>query len=60
VARVTPFHSRKPDDHRGYHNHDRCTEGDSIEKPNRVFGAGDRPQCEQCRKLDQESGGARS
>lgn len=51
MAKVPAFHSKKPS-HRGvYHDNDKCTEGNNIEKENRVAGTGGRPKCEHCARL---------
>ena len=51
MAKVAPFHSKKKSDRNVYHNNDKCTEGNNIEKENRAPGTGGRPLCEHCARL---------
>jgi hypothetical protein len=51
MAKVPPFHSKRPNDRNVYHDNDRCTEGNNIENYNRVPGTGGRPRCEHCARL---------
>lgn len=51
MAKVSPFHSKLPNDPRVYHDNDKCTEGNNIEARNRVSGTGGRPQCQHCARL---------
>lgn len=51
MAKVSPFHSKKPNDRNVYHDNDKCTEGNNIEKENKVAGTGGRPQCDHCKRL---------
>jgi hypothetical protein len=51
MAKVKPFHSKLQHDRNVYHDNDRCTEGNNIEKQNRVEGTGGRPKCEHCARL---------
>ena len=49
--KVPSFHSKLTSDKNVYHDNDKCTEGNNIEKQNRVDGTGGRPRCEHCTKL---------
>jgi competence protein ComGC len=51
MAKVSPFHSKLPSDGAVYHNNSKCTEGNNIEKKNRVSGTGGRPLCSHCARL---------
>ena len=51
MTKVAAFHSKLPNDRNVYHNNNKCTEGDNIEKSNRVDGTGGRPLCEHCARL---------
>jgi hypothetical protein len=51
MAKVSPFHSKRPSDKPVYHDNDKCTEGNNIEAYNRVAGTGGRPKCDHCTKL---------
>jgi hypothetical protein len=51
MAKVPAFHSKRPNDKNVYHNDDKCTEGNNIEKQNRVSGTGGRPLCAHCARL---------
>lgn len=51
MAKVPPFHSILETDRNVYHDNDRCTEGNNIERKNRRDGIGGRPKCEHCQKL---------
>jgi hypothetical protein len=48
MAKVKPFHSVKGN---VYHDNDKCTEGNNIEKENKKQGTAGRPKCEHCKKL---------
>ena len=48
--KVNPFHSKLPGTNR-YHDNNQCTEGNNIEKGNRVSGTGGHPKCEHCKRL---------
>jgi hypothetical protein len=48
---TSPWHSKKPSDRRVYHNNTGCTEGNNIERQNRVSGTGGRPLCDHCGRL---------
>ncbi len=52
MSRVTPFHSKKDSDRKVYHDNNKCTEGNNIEKENRQSGTDNRPLCEHCKRLD--------
>lgn len=49
--RVPPFHSVLKTDRNVYHDNDKCTEGNNIEKQNRRPGTDGRPKCEHCKRL---------
>lgn len=51
MAKVSAFHSKLKTDRNVYHDNDKCTEGNNIEKENRVSGTGGRPKCEHCARL---------
>jgi hypothetical protein len=51
MAKVAPFHSKREQDKKVYHDSDRCTEGNNIEAYNKVSGTGGRPKCEHCSRL---------
>lgn len=46
-----PWHSIKADVH---HNNTNCNTGNNIEKENVRQGTGDKPLCEECKKLKAE------
>jgi hypothetical protein len=48
MARVTPFHSKAPNDPKVYHDDSECTEGNNIEPENKVSGTGGYPRCKNC------------
>ena len=56
MAKVNPYHTNSeeyPPTHRNvYHDHDDCPYGKKIEQKHRVDGKGDRPRCDECKKLD--------
>jgi hypothetical protein len=52
MAKVAAFHSVKPNTPNVYHDNDKCTEGNNIEKENRRPGSAGRPRCSHCAKLD--------
>jgi hypothetical protein len=54
MSKIPPFHSIRESDRKVYHNNNRCTEGNNIEKYNRVSGTGDRRLCEHCKRLNDE------
>jgi hypothetical protein len=51
MSKVSPFHSKKPGVKNVHHDDNKCTEGNNIEKENRVSGTGGRPKCEHCQRL---------
>ncbi len=51
MAKVSPYHSKAPNDRKVYHDHDNCTEGNNIESYNKVSGTGEYPRCEHCQRL---------
>lgn len=50
MAKVPPFHSKLPGTE-VHHNNDKCTEGNNIERRNRVPGTGGLPLCSHCARL---------
>lgn len=52
MAKVSPWHSKKPTDKPVHHDNTNCTEGNNIEPANRVPGTGGRPKCHHCEELD--------
>ena len=50
MTRVTPFRSKLPGTKK-HHNNNRCTEGNNIERHNRVSGTGGLPLCDRCKQL---------
>lgn len=48
MAKVSPFHSIKQN---VYHDNNKCTEGNNIEKVNLRQGTGGKPKCLHCAKL---------
>ncbi len=51
MAKVSPFHSKRPNDPNVHHNNDRCTEGNNIEAQNKAPGTGGYPLCAHCARL---------
>jgi hypothetical protein len=51
MGKVPAFHSKREADPKVYHDNDRCTEGNNIERQNRVSGTGGRPRCKHCDRL---------
>jgi hypothetical protein len=51
MSKVSPFHSVKPNTKNVYHDNNKCTEGNNIEKENLRQGTGGRPKCEHCARL---------
>jgi len=54
MTRVAPFHSKKPDTRNVYHDNNKCTEGNNIERYYLAQGTAGRPRCEHCDRLDRE------
>ena len=52
MSKVAAFHSKKPDARSVYHNNDKCTEGNNIERYYWAPGTGGRPLCEHCARLN--------
>lgn len=50
MAKVNPFHSKRPGTNR-HHDNSSCTEGNNIEPENRVSGTGGHPLCARCKEL---------
>jgi len=51
MAKVPPFHSKKPNTKNVYHDNDKCTEGNNVEKQYLASGTAGRPRCEHCNRL---------
>jgi hypothetical protein len=51
VTTVAPWHSKK-ENH--YHNNHRCGPGGEIPQHNREAGTGNKPLCQNCKKLNDE------
>lgn len=51
MTKKTPWHSKRPDDRKVYHDETQCTEGNNIEERNRVSGTGGLPKCDHCRRI---------
>lgn len=49
MAKVAPFNSIKQT---VYHNDNRCTEGNNIERENWRTGTGGKPLCTHCQRLN--------
>jgi hypothetical protein len=49
--KMPPFNSKLPSDRRVHNDNNRCTEGNNIERQNRVQGTGNRPLCNHCARL---------
>jgi len=54
MTRVAPFHSKKPNTRNVYHDNNKCTEGNNIERYYLAQGTDGRPRCEHCSRLDRE------
>jgi len=50
MSKVAPFHSKRPGTNK-YHDNSKCTEGNNIEKINRVAGTGGHAKCDHCKRL---------
>ena len=50
MAKVSPFHSKLPET-KVYHDESRCTEGNTIERRNRVAGKGGLRKCSRCKEI---------
>lgn len=51
MAKVAPFHSKKPAAKNVYHDDTQCTEGNNIESYYKTPGTDGRPKCEHCKRL---------
>jgi len=51
MAKVSPFHSVRPNTRNVYHNNDKCTEGNNIETQYKRSGTDGRPLCDHCNRL---------
>jgi hypothetical protein len=54
MPKVPAFHSKLETDRKVYHDNSACTEGNNIEARNRVAGAGGRPRCDHCTRLESQ------
>ena len=54
TMKVAPIHSVKPFAPHKYHDNDRCTERNNIERENVRQGTGGRPLCDHCERLNRE------
>ena len=54
MTKVAAFHSVKQYTRNVYHDNNKCTEGNNIEKEYLRLGTGNRPKCEHCVRLDSE------
>ena len=54
MSRVAPTYSVKPNTPNVYHNNDKCTERNNIERENVRQGDGGRPLCQHCARLNAE------
>lgn len=48
MAKVAPFNSKKQT---VYHNDNKCTEGNNIERENLQAGTGGKPLCKRCASI---------
>ena len=53
VMQVNPFHSKRKEVE-VYHNNNKCTEGNNIERENLRQGTGGRRLCERCKELNRK------
>ena len=55
MTKVRAYHTNSPEyppTHRNvYHDHDNCPYGKDIKAIHRVDGDGNRPRCDECKKL---------
>lgn len=51
MAKVAPFHSKKPNTKNVHHDNSSCTEGNNIETQYKAAGSDGRPKCEHCQRL---------
>lgn len=54
MAKMSPVHSVKPGAKKVYHDNDRCTEFNNIERVNLREGTDGRPRCEHCARLNEQ------
>ena len=52
MAKVPPFYSIEPGTE-VYHNSNRCTEGNNIERENRRSGTGNHRLCSHCKRIEE-------
>jgi hypothetical protein len=52
--KVAPIYSVRPYAPHKYHDNDRCTERNNIERENVRQGTGGRPLCDHCERLNRE------
>ena len=48
MAKTAPFHAKDSD---VYHDNTSCTEGNNIERRNRLSGTGGKRKCSHCKRL---------
>lgn len=53
IVQVIPFYSKRKG-LKVYHNNNKCTEGNNIERENLRQGTGGRRLCKRCKKLNKE------
>jgi len=51
MTKVAPFHSIKANAPKVYHDNNKCTEGNNIERENIRSGTGGRTKCSHCVRL---------
>lgn len=51
MTKVLPYHSIEPG-REVYHDSNRCTEGNNIERRNRKNGTGGKRRCDHCKRLE--------
>jgi hypothetical protein len=54
MAKVAPIYSAKHNAPQVYHDNDRCTERNNIERENIRYGTGGRPLCDHCARLNRQ------
>ena len=50
--KVKSFRSKRPSRKKVYHNNSKCTEGNNIEKSNKIHKVGGACLCEHCKRLN--------
>lgn len=51
MTKTSPWHAKDSD---VYHNNTKCTEGNNIERGNKVSGTGGKSLCSHCARLNAE------